>query len=42
MGPIGEDERWDIFGDLHAYLHEKFPLVYEVFREVAAVTYYLK
>jgi Gly-Xaa carboxypeptidase len=27
MGKVGEDERWDIFEDFHAYLEEAFPLV---------------
>lgn len=27
MGKVGEDSRWDIFADLHAYLKEVFPLV---------------
>ena len=31
MGPIGEDPRWDKFGELHAYLLDAFPLVYADF-----------
>jgi Gly-Xaa carboxypeptidase len=27
MGPVGEDERWDIFEKLHEYFEEAFPLV---------------
>ena len=27
MGKVGEDPRWDIFADFHAYLREAFPLV---------------
>jgi Gly-Xaa carboxypeptidase len=27
MGKVGEDPRWDIFADFHAYLKEAFPLV---------------
>jgi len=27
MGKVGEDERWDIFADLHEFLAEAFPLV---------------
>lgn len=27
MGKVGEDDRWDIFVDFHAYLEETFPLV---------------
>ncbi|KAI3393062.1 hypothetical protein diail_4771 [Diaporthe ilicicola] len=28
MGPIGEDERWDVFFPFAAYLEKTFPLVY--------------
>lgn len=27
MGSVGEDERWDIFGELHDYLYTTFPRV---------------
>jgi Gly-Xaa carboxypeptidase len=27
MGPVGEDLRWDVFKEFHAYLEESFPLV---------------
>jgi Gly-Xaa carboxypeptidase len=27
MGKVGEDERWEIFGELHAYFEKTFPLV---------------
>ena len=27
MGEVGEDDRWDIFKDFHAYLEKTFPLV---------------
>jgi Gly-Xaa carboxypeptidase len=27
MGKVGNDSRWDIFVDFHAYLEETFPLV---------------
>jgi Gly-Xaa carboxypeptidase len=27
MGEVGEDPRWYIFGDFHAYLEKTFPLV---------------
>jgi Gly-Xaa carboxypeptidase len=27
MGKVGEDSRWDVFADLHAYLQGAFPLV---------------
>lgn len=28
LKPPGQDERWEIFSVLHAYLEAKFPLVY--------------
>lgn len=28
MGVPGEDPKWDIFAELHAYLGSRFPLVY--------------
>ena len=27
MGPVGEEPRWEIFGEFHAYLDKKFPLM---------------
>ena len=27
QGPVGEDERWDVFGPFHEYLLEAFPLM---------------
>ena len=27
LAPPGQDERWEIFGTLHAYLEQRFPLV---------------
>jgi Gly-Xaa carboxypeptidase len=27
MGPIGEDERWEIFEEFHDYLAQAFPLM---------------
>ena len=27
MGKVGEDSRWDVFVDFHAYLEKTFPLV---------------
>ena len=27
MGPVGEDPRWDVFKEFHAYLEASFPLV---------------
>ncbi|CDO72068.1 hypothetical protein BN946_scf184962.g11 [Trametes cinnabarina] len=29
LAPPGQDERWKIFGDLHAYLEKRFPLVHQ-------------
>ncbi|KAI0367043.1 Zn-dependent exopeptidase [Pilatotrama ljubarskyi] len=29
MGPVGNDSRWDIFGELHGYLQKTFPRVFE-------------
>ncbi|KAI0327002.1 Zn-dependent exopeptidase [Cubamyces sp. BRFM 1775] len=29
LAPPGQDERWEIFGDLHAYLERRFPLVHQ-------------
>lgn len=28
MGPVGSDDRWDVFGPFHDYLHAAFPLTY--------------
>lgn len=28
MGPVGEDERWEVFGPFHDYLAQSFPLTY--------------
>ena len=28
MGPVGDDERWDVFGPFHDYLARAFPLTY--------------
>jgi Gly-Xaa carboxypeptidase len=32
LGPVGEDERWDIFYDLAAYLEKSYPLVHKNFQ----------
>ncbi|EIW58397.1 carboxypeptidase S [Trametes versicolor FP-101664 SS1] len=29
LKPPGQDERWEIFGDLHAYLEQHFPLLHQ-------------
>lgn len=28
LPPPGQDPRWEIFGELHRYLEQQFPLVY--------------
>lgn len=28
MGPVGEDPRWDVFGEFHEFLERTFPRVY--------------
>lgn len=28
LKPPGEDSRWDVFGDFHTYLEQRFPKVY--------------
>ena len=28
MGPVGQDERWEVFGPFHDYLAQSFPLTY--------------
>ena len=28
MGPVGEDPRWDVFGEFHDFLERTFPRVY--------------
>lgn len=28
LKPPGEDSRWDVFGDFHLYLEQRFPKVY--------------
>ncbi|KAJ3798365.1 carboxypeptidase S [Lentinula aff. detonsa] len=37
--PVGQDERWDIFKKLHAYLEESFPLIYSTLRVTTINTY---
>lgn len=41
MGPIGEDERWEVFAPFHAYLEKKFPKVYEHLKVEKVSTYAL-
>ena len=30
MGPVGQDERWEVFGPFHDYLAQSFPLTYVI------------
>ena len=30
MGPVGEDDRWKVFGPFHDYLVQSFPLTYVI------------
>ncbi|KAJ7650979.1 hypothetical protein FB45DRAFT_889258 [Roridomyces roridus] len=39
MEAVGVDPRWNVFGDLHAYLAEAFPLVYANFKVRTVNTY---
>ncbi|KAJ7281792.1 hypothetical protein C8J57DRAFT_1298553 [Mycena rebaudengoi] len=39
MGPIGEDPRWETFGQLHDYLQSAFPLVYSTLSVQKVNTY---
>jgi Gly-Xaa carboxypeptidase len=32
LGPVGKDERWDIFFDLAKYLEDSYPLVHQTFQ----------
>ncbi|THH14625.1 hypothetical protein EW146_g5732 [Bondarzewia mesenterica] len=29
LRPVGQDPRWNVFGDLHSFLQSSFPLIYE-------------
>ncbi|KAI0731073.1 carboxypeptidase S [Earliella scabrosa] len=33
LAPPGQDERWEIFGQLHLYLERRFPLVHKTLRK---------
>ncbi|KAI0251484.1 hypothetical protein BJV78DRAFT_1361617 [Lactifluus subvellereus] len=39
MGPIGVDERWEIFGQFHDHLAESFPLTHETLTPTKVNTY---
>ncbi|RPD64023.1 carboxypeptidase S [Lentinus tigrinus ALCF2SS1-7] len=41
LAPPGQDERWEIFGQLHAYLAERFPLVHATLRKTHVNKYAL-
>ncbi|RPD64385.1 carboxypeptidase S [Lentinus tigrinus ALCF2SS1-7] len=39
LGPVGEDERWETFGQLHEYLEKTFPNVFEKLQVTKVNTY---
>ncbi|WVQ80719.1 hypothetical protein IAT38_002824 [Cryptococcus sp. DSM 104549] len=39
MGAPGEDERWEVFGKLHEYLEEAYPLVHKHLKRTKVDTY---
>ncbi|KAL1696594.1 hypothetical protein GGG16DRAFT_43379 [Schizophyllum commune] len=39
MGPVGEEPRWEIFGEFHAYLDKKFPLITKTLKKSTVNTY---
>ncbi|KAL1747945.1 hypothetical protein HDZ31DRAFT_30902 [Schizophyllum fasciatum] len=39
MGPVGEEPRWEVFGDFHAYLDKKFPLIRKILKKKSVNTY---
>ncbi|KAI0742053.1 carboxypeptidase S [Daedaleopsis nitida] len=41
LAPPGQDERWEIFGELHAYLEQRFPLVHKDLRKTHVNKYAL-
>ncbi|KAJ2990099.1 hypothetical protein NUW54_g8579 [Trametes sanguinea] len=41
LAPPGQDERWEIFGNLHAYLEQRFPLVHKNLRKTHVNKYAL-
>ncbi|KAI0831872.1 carboxypeptidase S [Trametes gibbosa] len=41
LKPPGQDERWEIFADLHAYLEQRFPLLHKNLRKTHVNKYAL-
>ncbi|KAI0664206.1 carboxypeptidase S [Cubamyces menziesii] len=41
LAPVGEDSRWDVFGELHEYLEKTFPRVYSSLNVTKINTYAL-
>ncbi|KAI0742034.1 carboxypeptidase S [Daedaleopsis nitida] len=41
LAPPGQDERWEIFADLHVYLEQRFPLVHKTLRKTHVNKYAL-
>ncbi|KAL1945098.1 hypothetical protein VTO73DRAFT_2718 [Trametes versicolor] len=41
LKPPGQDERWEIFGDLHAYLEQRFPLLHQTLKKTHVNKYAL-
>ncbi|KAI0328685.1 Zn-dependent exopeptidase [Cubamyces sp. BRFM 1775] len=41
LAPVGEDSRWDVFGELHEYLEKTFPRVYKSVNVTKVNTYAL-
>lgn len=39
MGPVGEEPRWEVFADFHAYLEKKFPLLHTTLKKTTVNTY---
>ncbi|KAL7423235.1 hypothetical protein Q5752_002535 [Cryptotrichosporon argae] len=39
MGAPGEDKRWDVFADFHAYLEKAYPLVHKNLKKTTVDTY---
>ncbi|KAI0272776.1 carboxypeptidase S [Gloeopeniophorella convolvens] len=39
MGPVGQDERWEVFGSFHDYLRDAFPLVHSTLALTKVNTY---
>ncbi|KAA1468872.1 carboxypeptidase S [Dentipellis sp. KUC8613] len=39
LRPVGEDDRWNVFGDLHSVLESTFPLVFDKLKATKVNTY---